>query len=59
VKPKPPVPAWRWAVWWAFMFPAAFIFTILAAPLWMGLRGAAWVAEWHARRKARGVARAA
>ena len=59
MRPKPPVPAWRWAVWWAFLFPAAFIFTIAAAPLWMGLRAAAWVAEWQARRRAREVARAA
>jgi hypothetical protein len=52
VKPKPPVPAWRWVVWWALLFPAVFVFTVLAAPLWMGLRGAAWVAEWRARRRA-------
>ena len=56
MKPKPPVPVWRWALWWTLLFPAAFVFTVLAAPLWMGLRAAAWVAEWRARRNARGVA---
>jgi hypothetical protein len=55
VNPKPPVPAWRWAIWWAFLFPAVLIFYVLAAPLWMGLRAAAWVAEWRARREARRV----
>ena len=53
MRPKPPVPVWRWALWWTLLFPAAFVFTILAAPLWMGLRGAAWVAEWRARWNAR------
>jgi hypothetical protein len=55
VRPKPPVPLWRWALWWAFLGPAVFVFTVLAAPLWMGLRGAAWIAEWKARRDARSV----
>jgi hypothetical protein len=58
VKPKPPVPAWRWALWWTLLFPAVFVFTVLAAPLWMGLRAAAWVAEWRARAQARSGARA-
>jgi hypothetical protein len=39
------------------LFPAAFVFTILAAPLWMGLRGAAWVAELRARQTARSAGR--
>ena len=56
MKPKPPVPAWRWAAWWALLGPAVLVFTVLAAPLWMGLRAAAWVAEWRARRNARSVA---
>ena len=55
MKPKPPVPRWRWALWWAILFPALFVFTVLAAPVWMGLRAAAWIAEWHARWNARSV----
>jgi hypothetical protein len=51
VKPKPPVPAWRWAVWWALLFPAILVFYVLLAPLWMGLRAAAWIAELRARRR--------
>ena len=52
MRPKPPVPRWRWAIWWACLFPAILVFYVLAAPLWMGLRVAAWIAEWRARREA-------
>ena len=51
MKPKPPVPAWRWAVWWMCLFPAIVVFYVLLAPLWMGLRAAAWIAELRARRR--------
>jgi hypothetical protein len=56
VRPKPPVPPWRWALWWAFLVPALIVFTVLATPLWMGLRAAAWIAEWKARRERRSLA---
>ena len=51
MKPKPPVSAWRWALWWAFLIPAIFVFYVLLTPLWMGLRAAAWIAELRARRR--------
>jgi hypothetical protein len=51
VKPKPPVPAWRWAIWWILLVLALFVFYVLLTPLWMGLRAAAWVAELRARRR--------
>lgn len=53
MKPKPPVSRRRWALWWACLFPAVIVFYVLAAPIWMGLRAAAWIAEWRARREAR------
>jgi hypothetical protein len=57
--PKPPVPLWRWASWWAILAAALVVFYVLLVPIWMGLRAAAWVAELKARRaqRARGAGR--
>jgi hypothetical protein len=51
VKPKPPVPWWRWAVWWVILGFALVLFYILLTPIWLGLRGLAWLAEFRARRR--------
>ena len=51
MKPKPPVPAWRWAIWWMALAFATVLFYVLMTPLWMGLRALAWVAEFRARRR--------
>ena len=51
MKPKPPVPWWRWAMWWSFMGVALVVFYVLLTPIWMGLRGLAWLAEFRARRR--------
>jgi hypothetical protein len=51
--PKPPVPLWRWASWWAILAAALVVFYVLLVPVWMGLRAAAWLAELQARRRAR------
>ena len=51
MKPKPPVPWWRWAMWWSFMGLALVLFYVLLTPLWLGLRGLAWLAEFRARRQ--------
>jgi hypothetical protein len=45
------IPAWRWAVWYACLGIAMVIFYVLLTPLWLGLRGAAWIAEFKARRR--------
>ncbi len=45
------MPKWRWAVWWTILLAADFVFYVLLTPLWLGLRGAAWVAEWRSRRR--------
>ena len=51
MKPKPPVPMWRWALWGSFMGLALVVFYVLLTPLWLGLRGLAWLAEFRARRR--------
>lgn len=48
--PKPPVPLWRWGVWYACLAAAIALFYVLLTPLWLGLRGLAWLAEFKARR---------
>ena len=47
-----PVPLWRWAVWWALLGVACVLFYFLLAPVWLSLRGLAWIAEFRARRRA-------
>ena len=51
MRPKPPVPRWRWAIWWITLGVALVIFYVLLTPIWMGLRGLAWLAELRARRR--------
>lgn len=51
MRPKPPVPKWRWALWWSILAAAVLVFYVLLTPLWLGLRAAAWLAEWRSRRR--------
>jgi hypothetical protein len=51
VKPKPPVPLWRWGLWWMILGAALVVFYVLLTPIWLGLRGLAWIAEFQARRR--------
>jgi hypothetical protein len=51
VKPKPPLPWWRWATWWLLLGVGILIFYVLLTPVWIGLRGLAWLAEFRARRR--------
>jgi hypothetical protein len=51
VRPKPPVPWWRWAIWWGTLGVALVLFYVVLTPLWLGLRGLAWVAELRARQR--------
>ena len=48
---KPPVPKWRWALWLTILAAADFVFYVLLTPIWLGLRGLAWLAELRARRR--------
>ena len=51
MKEKGPVPLRRWALWWAILLVAVFVFYVLLTPIWIGLRAAAWLAEFRARRR--------
>ncbi len=51
VKPKPEVPAWRWALWYTLLGVALVVFYGLFTPFWFGLRSLAWLAEFRARRR--------
>jgi hypothetical protein len=51
VRPKPPVPLWRWAAWWFGLGVALIVFYVVLTPVWLGLRGLAWVAELRARQR--------
>jgi hypothetical protein len=51
VKPKPPVPVWRWTLWWLILGAAVVVFYVLLTPVWMGLRALAWLADFRARRR--------
>ena len=48
-RPKPPVPLWRWATWWLMLAVGVVLFYVLLTPIWLGLRAAAWIAEFRAR----------
>lgn len=40
----------RWfAFWWFLLVVGDFLFYVLLTPVWLGLRGAAWVAELRSR----------
>ena len=44
------VPIRYWIVWWSALGVAMVVFYVVLTPLWLGLRGAAWVAELRSRR---------
>ena len=51
MRPKPPVPLWRWGFWWLCLGVAMIVFYVLLTPLWLGIRAAAWLADARARRR--------
>jgi hypothetical protein len=51
MKPKPPVPLWRWGVWYTALGGALVLFYGLFTPFWFGLRALAWAAEFRSRRR--------
>jgi hypothetical protein len=48
---KPPVRLHHWVAWWAVLVAADILFYVLLTPIWIGLRVAAWMAEFRARRR--------
>jgi hypothetical protein len=51
VKPKGPVPLWRWTIWWLVLAAGLFVFYVVLTPVWIGLRALAWLADFRARRR--------
>ena len=46
------VPVRYWVLWWTLLGVAVLVFYVLLTPLWLAIRGAAWIAELRARRAA-------
>ncbi len=47
------VPFRRFAVWWVLLLTADLLFYVVLTPIWLGLRGAAWIAELSSRARRR------
>jgi hypothetical protein len=45
------VPIRYWALWWTILGAAVVVFYVLLTPIWIGIRLAAWIAEFNARRR--------
>ncbi|MCY7302980.1 MAG: hypothetical protein LH654_08070 [Thermoleophilia bacterium] len=45
------VPLRYWALWSVGLSIALMLFFVVLTPVWIGLRVAAWVAEFRARRR--------
>ncbi|MDQ5821902.1 MAG: hypothetical protein M3540_10710 [Actinomycetota bacterium] len=45
------MPIRYWVLWWTILVLADLVFYVLLTPIWLGLRGLAWIAEWRARRR--------
>ncbi len=45
------VPLRYWVAWWTALGAAVIIFYVLLTPVWFGIRAAAWIAEFRARRR--------
>jgi hypothetical protein len=43
------VPLRYWAFWWLLLVVADVLFYVILTPVWLGLRGAAWLAELRSR----------
>ena len=51
LKPKPPIPLRRWALWYVLLAAGLVVFYGFFTPFWFGLRSLAWLAEFRARRR--------
>ena len=43
------VPLRYWTFWWLLLVVADVLFYVILTPVWLGLRGAAWLAELRSR----------
>jgi hypothetical protein len=48
---KGSVPVRYWVLWWSILVVADVLFYVVLTPIWLGLRAAAWLAEFRARRR--------
>jgi hypothetical protein len=48
------IPIWRWVMWQVALFLGMLIFYVGLTPIWIGLRGVAWLAELRSRRRRSG-----
>lgn len=46
-----PISVWRWLLWWVAFAAGILVFYVILTPVWLGLRGLAWAAEFRARRR--------
>ncbi len=49
MKERPPIPLWRWGLWWVLLAIGMLLFYVVLTPIWIGLRALAWAAEFRAR----------
>ena len=45
------IPIWRWVLWEVTLVMGMLVFYVGLTPVWITLRGAAWVAEFRSRRR--------
>ena len=45
------IPIWRWILWHTMLVLGMLVFYVGLTPIWIGLRAAAWLAEFKARRR--------
>ena len=45
------IPIWRWVLWQLTLGLGMLIFYVGLTPIWIGMRGVAWVAELRSRRR--------
>ena len=45
------IPIWRWVLWHFALVIGMLVFYVGLTPIWIGLRGAAWIAEFRSRRR--------
>jgi hypothetical protein len=45
MSPKRPIPAYYWPIWMAVLAAALVVFYGILTPVWMAIRGIAWLSE--------------
>ena len=45
------IPIWRWVLWQVTLVLGMLVFYVGLTPVWIGMRGAAWLAEFRSRRR--------